>query len=133
MNKRNLLLFGLLLFLACFVIVQTAMAVDEADTTDWKLILKEIIANPIAMGAIIALIWNLGGYISHITNAKALEKYELIQLVETLVLFETVFIAISGVAGLPTTWATVIGLIVAIVRSLKKAFTEAAEKLVKTA
>src|SRR4030042_4636129 len=132
MDKRKLLLAGLFL-IAAFAIVQTVKGASEADTTDWKLILEGIISNPLAMGAIITLVWNLGGYIQHITGAKALEKYELIQLVETLVLFETVFIAVSGVAGLPTSWSTVIGLIVAVVRSLKKAFTEAAEKLVKTA
>lgn len=83
-----------------------------------------ILQNPLALGAIIAFIWNIGGYISASARAKKLEAYDKNKLIETLALFETVMLITQGVAGLPTSWATTISIIVNVVVSLKKALSQ---------
>jgi len=83
-----------------------------------------ILQNPLALGAIMAFIWNIGGYISASARARKLEAYDKNKFIETLALFETAMIITQGVASLPTSWATTLSIIVNILVSLKKALAK---------
>ena len=84
-------------------------------------ILEILTANPLVLAAVLALAYNIGGYITQVLKIKKLEKYEVAKLGETLVLFETLFLVLSTIGGLSTKWTAVIVIAVAVVRSLKSA------------
>ena len=84
-------------------------------------IIEILATNPLIIAAILAIIYNLGGYIAQILKVKQLEKYEVAKLGETLVLFETLFLVLSTVGGLPVKYTAIIVIAVAVVRSLKSA------------
>lgn len=83
-------------------------------------ILDVLLNNPLLIAAILAVIWNIGGYIAQLLKIKKLEPYEVTKLAETLVLFEAVFIIMST-AGISTTWTAVAAIAVVTVRSIKSA------------
>lgn len=84
-------------------------------------VLQTLLANPQFVAAIIAVIWNISGYIAALLKIKGLEKYELTKLGETLLLFEAVFTIMATVAGLPLSWTAVIAIAVVVIRSVKSA------------
>jgi hypothetical protein len=85
--------------------------------------LTQILQNPIVLGALIGLIRNIGGYIYNCFEAKKLLQYNGMQLLETLALWETFFLALSGVAGLPTSTTVTLTTIIDIIRTVRKAIT----------
>jgi len=84
-------------------------------------ILDILLNNPLLLAAILAVIWNIGGYIAQLLKIKKLEPYEVTKLAETLVLFEAVFLILSTVAGIPTKYVAVAAIAVVAIRSLKSA------------
>jgi len=84
-------------------------------------ILDTLVNNPQIIAAVLAVIWNLGGYVAQLLKIKKLEPYEITKLAETLVLFEAVFLIMSTVAGISTTYAAVAAIAVVLIRSLKSA------------
>ena len=80
--------------------------------------------NPLLLGLLIGVVRNIGGYASACIQAGKLVAYEKKKLLETLVLYETFFIAFLAVGNLPEIWA--IGIAVALdgLRSLKKTIEE---------
>jgi len=84
-------------------------------------ILDVLLNNPLLLAAILAVIWNIGGYVAQLLKIKKLEPYEVTKLAETLVLFEAIFLIMSTVAGISVMWTTVAAIAVVTVRSLKSA------------
>ena len=84
-------------------------------------ILEVLATNPMVLAAILAVIYNIGGYVAQLLKVKQIEKYEVAKLGETLVIFETLFVVLSTVGGLPVKYTAVIVIAVAVVRSLKSA------------
>ena len=84
-------------------------------------ILDMLLNNPLLLAAILAVIWNIGGYVAQLLKIKKLEPYEVTKLAETLVLFEAIFLIMSTVAGISVMWTTVAAIAVVTVRSLKSA------------
>lgn len=77
--------------------------------------------NPLLLAAILAVIWNIGGYVAQLLKIKKLEPYEVTKLAETLVLFEAVFLIMSTLVGIPITWTAIAAIAVMTIRSLKSA------------
>lgn len=75
--------------------------------------------NPAVIGIIIAIIYNIGGYITACFRAKTLLAYDKFQLFTTLGLFETLFILLQGLGGLDTGIVTTIAVILNVIVSLK--------------
>ena len=88
-------------------------------------VLMVLLANPQFVGAIVALIWNIGGYIAAMLKIKALEKYQVTKLVETLVMAEVVFSLLSSIGGLPISISIVGLIVVLIIRGIKTALDNA--------
>ena len=84
-------------------------------------ILEILSANPLVLAAILAIVYNIGGYVAQLLKIKQLEKYEVAKLAETLVLFETLFLVLSTIGGLSVKWTTILVVAVAVIRSLKSA------------
>lgn len=80
--------------------------------------LEIISANPQLLAAVLAIVYNVAGYVINDLQAMKLEKYQVAKLAETLVLFEALFTILQTVAGVPATWASIITIAVAVVRSL---------------
>ena len=85
--------------------------------------LQAILANPIVLAAIIAVLRNLGGYAYNCFEAKKILPYSASQFLVTLGLWETVFVSAMGVASIDTQTTTLLGFFVDIVRGLKTAIT----------
>lgn len=83
-------------------------------------ILQAITANPILMGALLTLIFNIGGYIGSMLKVKGVEPYDKFKALETLALFETIFIGLQGVAGIDAQYVAVIAIVINVIYSLKK-------------
>jgi hypothetical protein len=86
-----------------------------------KLLVQDILQNPVLLGLIFAIIRNIGGYAYNCFAAKKLLPYSASMLLETLTLYETFFIALSGLADLPASWAVTLTVAVDMIRSVKKA------------
>jgi len=84
-------------------------------------ILETLATNPQVLAAILAIVYNIGGYASQLLKIKQLEKYEVTKLAETLVMFETLFLVLSTIGGLPIKYTAVLVIAVAVVRSVKSA------------
>ncbi len=84
-------------------------------------ILDILLNNPLLLAAILAVIWNIGGYVAQLLKIKKLEPYEVTKLAETLVLFEAVFLIMSTLVGIPITWTAIAAIAVMTIRSLKSA------------
>lgn len=82
-------------------------------------ILDTLAANPLLLGAILAIIYNIAGYIMSMLKIKAVESYQLAELGKTLVLFESLFLLLSQLGGLPVKYTTAITIVLAVVVSLK--------------
>jgi len=82
-------------------------------------VLDILTANPLLLGAIMAVIYNIAGYIASMLKIKALEGYQVTKLGETLVIFETLFLLLSQLAGLDVKYTAVFAIGAAIVISLK--------------
>jgi hypothetical protein len=93
-----------------------------------NLLLVDILKNPLILGAIFAIVRNIGGYATACWTAKKLLPYSGYQLLETFSLFETFFVLLMGVASLPSESAATIAVIVDILRSLKKTIADTAAK-----
>jgi hypothetical protein len=131
-----------LAFLICLTIFLVSMArhtpftlaVGEETGTvspDWKAIMQTIADNPALIGALVALAWNFGGYITRLAQVRKIEKYEWLQLAESLALFETLFLILQGIGGLPAQWTVVISVTLAFIRSVKKAIAELLAKMME--
>jgi hypothetical protein len=81
---------------------------------------QAILGNPVVMSAILALIINVGGFIAAWAKSNGTESYDKYKALETLALFEGVFIGLQGIAGLDPKWVAVIAIAVNIIYSLKK-------------
>lgn len=84
-------------------------------------IVQVLLSNPQFVAAIIALIWNLCGYVAAMFHVKGLEKYEVTKLLETFVMIEAVFTIMSTVVGLPLEWSTIIAIAIVVIRGIKSA------------
>jgi hypothetical protein len=91
----------------------------------WQILLT----NPQFVAAIIAIVWNIGGYIVTLLHIKGLEKYEVTKLGETLFLFETLFTILSTVVGVPVKYVAIIAIVLVFIRSLKNALDNYAKAL----
>lgn len=81
-------------------------------------ILQLLVTQPQILAAVLAIIYNIAGYIVNDLQAKKLEPYQVTKLAETLVLFEGLFTILQTVAGVPATWTAIITIAVAVIRSL---------------
>lgn len=81
-------------------------------------VLTLLSTQPQILAAILAIVYNVAGYFINDLQAKKLEPYQVTKLVETLVLFEALFTILQTLAGVPATWASIITIGVAVVRSL---------------
>ena len=91
-------------------------------------ILDTLANNPQIIAAVLAIIWNIGGYLAQLLKIKQLEPYEVTKLAETLVMFEAVFLILSTVAGVPMQYVAVAAIAVVVIRSLKSALTNTVAK-----
>jgi len=99
---------------------------------EWLPMLRELAQNPVLFAAIISIVRNILGYFTASTAARKFVNYEPAQLLETLLLWETLLIILIGFANLPASYAVGIGLILDFVRSFRKAITEAFSKAIAT-
>lgn len=106
------------------VFAQENVTSTEIETTDWKAIIISATGNPALLAALMTLIWNIGGYIATCLHNKKLEPYDKAKLLETLTIFESVILLLQGVAGLPTSWAATLALILNFTWSFKKAVSD---------
>ena len=90
-------------------------------------VLTTLLTNPQFVALIIAIIWNIAGYVAAILHVKGLEKYDAAKLAETFVLFEGLFTILATVAGLPLTYTAAITIVLVFIRSLQKAFEQYAQ------
>lgn len=81
-------------------------------------VLQLLVAQPQVLAAILAIAYNIAGYVINDLQAKKLEAYQVTKLAETLVLFEALFTILQTVAGVSATWTAIITIVVAVVRSL---------------
>lgn len=81
-------------------------------------ILDILLNNPLLIAAVLAVVWNIAGYIAQMLKIKKLEPYEVTKLAETLVLFESVFVIMSTIAGIPVTWTTIAAIAVVILQNI---------------
>lgn len=81
-------------------------------------VLQLLVTQPQLLAAILAIIYNIAGYVQSSLQAKKLESYQVTKFAETLVLFEALFTILQTVAGVPATWTAVITVAVAVIRSL---------------
>ena len=88
-------------------------------------LIVEILKNPVILAALIAVIRNVGGYIYNCFEAKKVLTYNASDFLVTLGIWETFFVALNAVGGLPTTWTLALTTIVDVVRSLKAAIEKA--------
>jgi hypothetical protein len=108
-------------------------AANTTDTTgNWTTAFEGLISNPLIIGTVMAIVYNVGLYIAACARSKKLEPYEKLKLLETLALFETLFFTLSFLGGLPVYWTSAIALILAFVRSLKTAISDFLAELAKT-
>jgi hypothetical protein len=82
-------------------------------------IISAIVNNPALFAAVIALIRNLGGYIVKLLHIRGFEKWDKMQALETLALYETFFLALQGIAGIPGQYTAIIVVILDAIRNLK--------------
>jgi hypothetical protein len=89
--------------------------------------LEVLAANPELLGVILAIVYNIAGYIMSMLKIKSLEPYQATELAKTLVLFETLFIVLSRIGGLDPKYTTAITVILAVVISLKDKISDLAK------
>jgi hypothetical protein len=87
--------------------------------------IQAILANPIVLAAILAVIRNIGGYIYNCLEAKQLLPYSASQFLVTLALWETLFVGLQGVGNLPPEIVTAIAFGLDFIRGLKTAVSSA--------
>lgn len=107
-------------------------AANTTSTGNWTTAFEGFISNPLIIGTVMAIVYNVGLYIAACARSKKLEPYEKLKLLETLALFETLFFTLSFLGGLPVYWTSAIALILAFVRSLKTAISDFLAELAKT-
>ena len=90
----------------------------------WELLMQALIENPVLLGALLAIIRNVGGYITHLASTKKLEPWEPLKFVETLLLYETFINLLLLVPGMPTTWATALTVLIDQIRALKNSLSK---------
>jgi len=88
---------------------------------DYSALIVEISQNPMFFAAVIAVLYNLGMYIAAMAHSRALEKWDVVKFVETLTVFETLFVVLMGMAEVPAKYVAIIGVAVNMIRSLKSA------------
>lgn len=86
---------------------------------------QAILANPMVLAAILAVIRNIGGYIYNCLEAKQLLPYSASQFLVTLALWETLFVGLQGVGNLPPEIVTAIAFGLDFIRGLKTAISNA--------
>jgi hypothetical protein len=91
--------------------------------------IQAILANPIVLAAIFAVLRNLGGYIYNCFEAKKILPYSASQFLVTLGLWETLFIGLAGVANLDITTTAAITFGLDFIRGLKTAITDATKAI----
>lgn len=87
--------------------------------------LSALLQNPAFIAAVFALIRNLGGYLYNSIEARKFLPYDWAAFGVTLGLWETVFIILSGGAGLSPQTTAVIAIILDWLRGLKTAIPQA--------
>lgn len=85
--------------------------------------------NPQLLAAILAIIYNIAGYVMSMLKVAAVEKYKITELVKTLVLFETLFTLLSTFGGVAVEYTTIATVILAIIVSLKDKLSELAKAM----
>jgi len=86
-----------------------------------NILLLDVLKNPVLLAALIALIRNVGGYVTSMLGVKKYVPWEPVKFGETLALYETFFVALSAVPSLPVEWIAIVAISVDVVRSFKKA------------
>lgn len=86
-----------------------------------NILLLDVLRNPVLLAALIALIRNIGGYVTSMLGVKKYVPWEPVKFGETLALYETFFVALSAIPSLPVEWIAVVAIVVDITRSIKKA------------
>ena len=89
--------------------------------------LETVTSNAVLMGALMAVIFNVAGYIASMLKIKAFESYDLYKAAQTLALFEGIFIALQGIAGLEPKYVAIIAIIVNVIYSLKNVLPKPTE------
>ena len=77
-------------------------------------ILEVLTANPLLLGAIMAIIYDLSGYAQSMLNIKAMEPFEKAKLAQTFLLFETMFLLLSQIGGLNVMYTAIFAIIAQI-------------------
>lgn len=83
-------------------------------------IFDTIAANPQLLAALMAVIYNIAGYLGSMLKIKALEGYQVTKLAETLLVFEGLFLILTTLGGLPVQYTTAITVVGMIIISLGK-------------
>ncbi len=75
--------------------------------------------NPMLLGLILTIVYNLAGYIASMAKIKGFEPYDKYKFLQTLAIFEGLFIGLQGIAGLDPQWVALAAIIVAVLKTLK--------------
>jgi hypothetical protein len=87
------------------------------------MLLLDVLKNPLIIGAILALIRNIGGYIYNCLEAGKILRYNGKDLLVTLGLWETFFTLFMGLGSFPLEYTTVVTAIIEAIRSFRNAVT----------
>jgi hypothetical protein len=82
-----------------------------------------ILQNPLFIGAVLALLRNIGGYLYNCFEAKKLLPYDASQLLLTMGLWETVFTIAMGSGYVDAQTTTILTLVLDWIRGLKTAIS----------
>jgi hypothetical protein len=99
-----------------------------ASLMDWST-LQAVLANPVVLAAILAVLRNFAGYAYNCFEAKKILPYSASQFLVTLGLWEMLFIGLSGVGNLDTTITAAIAFGLDFIRGLKTAISDAVKAM----
>jgi hypothetical protein len=85
-----------------------------------NLFLANILSNPLLFGLLVSIVRNIGGYFTECFRAHRLLPYSGSKLLETLTLYETFFVTLGGMAGLPSSYVVPITAALDVLRSFRK-------------
>lgn len=132
MNKKTIsIVVGLLALFAALTALRFSPLAFAQETVpdETPTLLRQVIESPQFLAALMALGWNIAGYVSVVAAGGKLEPYSKGKLIETLVLFEGLLTVTVTFAGLPQTWATSLTLTLVFIRNLKASISDLAQAL----
>jgi len=85
--------------------------------------LEQLISNPLFLGLLVGIIRSLAGYAEMYLNNRRNglpTPYDPTKLLETLAIYEGVFIAVAVAPGIPPSVSAVLAIVVDVLRSIRK-------------